>query len=231
MSLAGQSLLIGFALLLPLIYTERLGPVSLYAVLISPPPALSPPPPRTAPSVVKAAPRPFVTSAMVAPANIPEKVAIIQDEPAPAVEVPGTMGVPGGIGMPGSGVSGVIASVIRSIPVVAVPPPTPVKPDQRVTVPRRIQVGGRVQAALLIYDPQPVYPVLARQARLSGLVRLAALIGKDGRIQNLRVLQGHPLLVPAAVDAVKQWIYRPTLLNGEPVEVSTVIDVNFTLQR
>jgi periplasmic protein TonB len=75
----------------------------------------------------------------------------------------------------------------------------------------------------------PVYPPLAKQARVSGTVRLQGIISKEGTIQQLQVVSGHPLLVPAAIEAVKQWIYRPTLLNGEPVEVIAPIDVNFTL--
>jgi protein TonB len=90
-------------------------------------------------------------------------------------------------------------------------------------------VGGNVQAARLVNQPRPVYPPLARQARIQGTVRFNAIIGKDGRIENLTLVSGHPLLVPAATEAVKQWVYKPTLLNGEPVEVVTQIDVNFTL--
>jgi protein TonB len=77
----------------------------------------------------------------------------------------------------------------------------------------------------------PVYPPLAKQARIQGTVRFTAIIGKDGTIQNLQLVTGHPLLVAAAQDAVRQWVYKPTLLNGEPVEVVTQIDVNFTLSQ
>jgi protein TonB len=84
---------------------------------------------------------------------------------------------------------------------------------------------------MLINRVTPVYPPLARQTRISGTVRLHALIAKDGTVQQLEVMSGHPLLVQAALDAVKQWRYRPTLLNGEPVEVDTTIDVIFTLNQ
>ena len=83
----------------------------------------------------------------------------------------------------------------------------------------------------MIKKVTPTYPPLAKQARIQGTVRFNAVIGKDGTIQNLTVVSGHPLLVPAATDAVKQWVYKPTLLNGEPVEVITQIDVNFTLSQ
>lgn len=81
----------------------------------------------------------------------------------------------------------------------------------------------------IISQVQPQYPQLARQARIDGLVLLEAIIGTDGTIQNLRVITGHPLLAPAAEEAVSQWQYRPTMLNGEPVEVVTTISVTFSL--
>ena len=122
----------------------------------------------------------------------------------------------------------VIGGIIGSVPTAAPPPPPPV--EQKKTV-QRIRVGGQVQQANLIRQPKPIYPPLAKQARIQGVVRFEALIGRDGTIQNLRLVSGHPLLVPSAQEAVKQWLYRPTLLNGEPVEVATVIDVNFTLSQ
>ena len=97
------------------------------------------------------------------------------------------------------------------------------------TTPTRIRVGGNVQAINLINKVTPVYPQLAKQARIQGSVHFTAFIGKDGHIENLQLIGGHPLLVDAAQDAVKQWVYKPTLLNGQPVEVVTQIDVNFTL--
>jgi TonB family protein len=95
---------------------------------------------------------------------------------------------------------------------------------------QRIRVGGDVQASKLISQPTPEYPPLAQQARISGVVRINAVIGTDGKVQNLTLVQGHPLLVPAAQEAVKGYVYQSTLLNGQPVEVQTQIDVNFTLQ-
>ena len=94
-----------------------------------------------------------------------------------------------------------------------------------------IPVGGRVQNNKLVSSPQPVYPELAKSARISGTVELAALIGPDGHIQQLSVVSGHPLLRQAAIDAVKTWVYQPTLLNEQPVSVSTTIDVVFTLSQ
>jgi TonB family protein len=95
----------------------------------------------------------------------------------------------------------------------------------------RIKVGGNEQHAKLIRQPRPVYPQEAKEARIQGVVKLMAVIAKDGTIQNLEVLSGHPILVPASLEAVKQWVYTPTLLNGAPVEVQTQLDVNFTLSQ
>jgi TonB family protein len=104
-----------------------------------------------------------------------------------------------------------------------IPPPAPGE--------KRIRVGGSVQAAKLIDKATPSYPPLAKQARIQGTVRFNALIAKDGRVQTLELVGGHPLLVPSATEAVSRWVYQPTLLNGEPVEVLTTIDVNFTLSQ
>jgi protein TonB len=94
-----------------------------------------------------------------------------------------------------------------------------------------IRVGGNVQSANLLSKVTPVYPPMAKQARIQGTVSLTATIGLDGHVQNLQVISGHPLLVPAALEAVKQWVYKPTLLNNQPVSVITQIDVNFTLNE
>lgn len=94
---------------------------------------------------------------------------------------------------------------------------------------KRYKVSGGVEQGLLVAQVKPVYPPLAREAGMQGEVVLQAVIGKDGRIKNLRVIRGSPLLAAAAVDAVQQWRYRPYLLNGEPVEVETQITANFKL--
>jgi len=97
--------------------------------------------------------------------------------------------------------------------------------------PQQIRVESNIEAANLIKRVIPVYPQLARSASIQGIVRFTALIGKDGRILNLKFMSGPPVLVDSASTAVKQWVYRPTLLNGKPVEVITQIDVNFTLHE
>jgi protein TonB len=97
--------------------------------------------------------------------------------------------------------------------------------------PQRIRVGGNVQQANLIQKVQPRYPLQAKQDHVQGKVQFTVLIGKDGRVQNVDLLTGEPVLADAAKEAVAQWVYKPTLLNGQPVEVLTQVDVNFTLSQ
>jgi TonB family protein len=114
------------------------------------------------------------------------------------------------------------------------PPPPPVNPGALISIspggtPMRIRVGGKVQEANLIQRVDPVYPPLALEARIQGTVRFNVTISKDGTIANLQVVSGHPMLVQSALEAAKQWVYKPTLLNGAPVEVTTTLDVSFAL--
>jgi protein TonB len=180
--------------------------------------------------VVRVIPRQFDAGRLMAPKAVPKDIAMIKEEELPPPSSGGVVGgVPGGV--PGGAAGGVIGGIIGSVPTAAPPPPPPPVKVEKAATPQRIRVGGNVQAANLINQVRPVYPPLAKQARISGVVELSAIIGKDGRVQDLKVVRGHPLLVQAALDAVKNWVYRPTLLNGEPVEVSTTIDVNFTLSQ
>ncbi len=226
-----QILFIAVMVLIPLIYTDTLPRATLTSFLVAPPPPPPPPPPPQAAApvkVVKVVPRQFDAGRLMAPKQIPKEIANIKEEdlPPPSASAGVVGGVPGGV--PGGAPGGVIGGIIGSVPTAAPPPPPPVA---KVVTPQRIRVGGNVQAANLIRKVTPQYPPLAKQARVQGTVKFQAIIGKDGTIQNLQLLSGHPLLVPAATDAVKQWLYRPTLLNGEPVEVVTQIDVNFTLSQ
>ncbi len=111
------------------------------------------------------------------------------------------------------------------------PPPPPPPASLPGETPQRIRIGGNVQKAKLVQHVEPVYPPLALQARISGVVRINVVIGKDGTVEKLTLASGHPLLVPAAMEAVKQWVYQPTLLNGQPVEVVTQVEVNFDLNQ
>jgi TonB family protein len=106
-----------------------------------------------------------------------------------------------------------------------------VNTDASAAPPARIRVGGGVMQAKLVSQPIPTYPPEAKEARIQGVVKLNATIAKDGTVQHLEVISGHPVLIMAAMEAVKQWVYEPTLLNKQPVEVQTEIDVNFTLAQ
>lgn len=219
-----QCLVLVILILIPLIYTEAIDLKQLSSTfLVAPPPPPPPPPPPAAAPVVKVKPiaRLMQAGKMMAPTAIPKQIAMIKEEELPPeVNVAGVVGgVPGGV--PGGQAGGVLGGIIGGIGSNLPPPPK--------EAPKRIRVGGQVQQAKLINQIRPVYPPLAKQARIQGTVRLQAVIAKDGAIIELQVVSGHPLLVQAALDAVRQWRYQPTLLNGDPVEVQTTIDVVFTL--
>jgi len=217
-----QTIFLGILILIPLLYTEALPKQELLSWVVAAPPP-PPPPPPPAPAVTKRAVRPvslMEAGKLRAPTRIPEKIAdIVETDLPPDAAVGVVGGVPGGVA--GGQLGGVIGGVIGGIPKAAPPPPPP--------PPKRIRVSSGVQAAKKIHDVAPIYPPLAKQARIEGTVKLQAIIGKDGTIQNLTVVSGHPLLVQAALDAVQQWRYAPTLLNNEPVEVETFIEVHFRL--
>ncbi|MEK7754212.1 MAG: TonB family protein, partial [Acidobacteriota bacterium] len=235
-SLAGQTMAIGVAVLLPLIFPDSLSPVRLTGYLLEPPPP-PPPPPFTAVRIVdavieRAAQTQIFAGRLFEPAAVPDKPAMIIDEPPPASAPGSIFGVPGGIGVPGGFDGGVLHSLLAETVARAInlapPPAQAVKEAAPAPLPARIKVGGLVQQGKLLHQAIPVYPPLARAARVQGTVRLEGILGKDGRVRELRVISGHPLLAQAALEAVRQWIYRPTLLNGEAVEVVAPIDVNFT---
>ena len=224
-SMVLQIAFLALLILIPLIYTEALPKTLMSSILLAPPPPPPPPPPPAAVQVVHVKPVAHLMEAgkLVAPKAIPKDVKIIKEEEAPPDVGAGMVGgVPGGVA--GGSMGGVIGGVIGGAGSTAAPPPPKVTP-------KRITVGGNVQAAHLVNRVQPVYPPLARQTRISGTVKLHAIIGKNGAVEQLQVVSGHPLLVQSALDAVKQWRYQPTLLNGEPVEVDTEIDVIFSLAQ
>ena len=135
-----------------------------------------------------------------------------------------------GIGGPSNPfVPGSIANM-GVVDTVVPPPPNPI-PTAKLEPAKPVRVGGTVLEAKMIKRVVPIYPPLAKQARVSGSVRLEGIIARDGTIRQLRVISGHALLVRAAMDAVRQWVYSPTLLNGQAVEVIAPIDVNFVLNN
>ncbi len=214
-----QVLLVGVLILIPLIYTDALPKTQLMTFLVAPPPPPPPPPPPAAAPVrvVKMASE-MVNGQLRTPTKIPDKVQMIKEEEAPPDL--GGGGVPGGVpgGIPGGSAGGVIGGILAGQ--VAVP---------KVATPQRVRVSQGVSTGLLIKKVTPNYPQLAKQARIQGSVVLQAEISKDGTIQNLQLISGHPMLAPAAIEAVKQWRYKPYLLNGEPVAVETQVVVNFSL--
>jgi protein TonB len=217
-----QAILVAILILIPLLYTEALPKQQLMTFLVAPPPPPPPPPPPAATPIkpVKVVQSDIMNGELRTPTKIPKKVEMIKEEeaPPPVMSAAGVVGgVPGGV--PGGQMGGVIGGIISSTPV-AVP---------KVATPQRVRVSQGVSTGLLVRKVQPAYPPLARQARIQGAVVLQAEISKDGNIENLRLLSGHPMLAPAAIEAVKQWRYKPYYLNGEPVAVETQITVNFTL--
>jgi|SRR5271157_558576 len=220
-----ESILVGLLILLPLIYTQAL-PRQLLITDVHIPPPPGPPPAPPAGQRPRPAPHPAV-DVLTAPVSIPPIIARVVEPPEPPPGVTGPAGpfVPGVPTGYGSG-NGLIPG--GALWDTGTPPPPPAS---HAAQQQMIRVGGKVIAAQALYQPPPPYPPLARMARIQGTVILQAIIGKDGTVQNLRVLSGHPLLVRAAVDAVKTWRYQATLLNSEPVDVLTEISVNFTLAQ
>jgi len=223
-----ESILVGVLVLVPLIYTQALPRHLLIADFhISPPPGPPPAPPGGRPTQVihhRAA------NELTEPVRIPPIIATIVEAPEPP---PNEVGVGVGvIGLPSGGPADrTMTDIVGSVPWGSTPPPPPPPPVHRSAAPQMVRRGGDVTAALAIYRPAPPYPPLARMARIQGVVVLQAIIGTDGTIRDLKVIKGVPLLNQAALEAVAAWRYQPTLLNSEPVEVLTEIDVNFRLDE
>jgi protein TonB len=212
-----QILAMSLLLLIPLIVIQ--GPPSLRwfdEPILAPPPAPAPPigaqrPPRSS----------NISQGQVQqPSTIPPTIAILNERQVGSAPDLGEIGVAGVEGGTGIGRPGVLGSTGISIDVA--PPPLP----PAVTHPLKL---SHLAEADLLHKVQPSYPTLARQARVQGTVELRAIISKTGTIENLVVVRGHPMLAAAAIDAVRQWRYRPYLLNNEPIEVETEITVNFVL--
>jgi protein TonB len=221
-----QCLLVGILLIIPLMFTDALPREQLLTFLEAPPPPPPPPPAASAAAarVVRHIESDLLNGRLRAPSRIPQAVQMIREDEAPPDLSGG--GVPGGVpgGIPGGQIGGVLGGILSSTPkVVAVPKLVTPMP------PKRIRVSQGVTEGRLILKVEPKYPVIALAARVQGQVVLSAVISKTGEIQNLVLISGHPMLVPAAIAAVKQWRYRPYLLNGEPVEVETTVNVNFEI--
>ncbi len=218
-----QAILVGIVVLIPLLFTEALPTKHFVTDLITAPPPPPPPPPpaaarATAPHEVEKIP---VKSELTMPVKIPQKIAMVRETPATGAAAPPSTvagvvgGVPGGVegGTLGGVVGGVLNSVGTALPV----------------APKRVKVSSGVTEGLLIHKVMPEYPAQAKAAHMQGTVVLAATIGKDGVIKDLKLVSGPPMLAQAAMNAVRQWRYKPYFLNGQATEVDTTINVNFKL--
>ena len=223
-SLTLQTGVVALAVILPMLNPEMLRPIAL-PMPIYLPMRTAPQPPKVAIPVVRgtlAAPPMFKENWFAAHRTIPPHASMIADE-APGLAMASAF--------PGASFAS-IPGLSEGLPphAIAIPEtPAPVVKSVPPTGPVHVSLG--VQSARLIFGPKPAYPPLAKTAHVQGTVRIAAVIAADGVIKNLQVMGGHPLLVRAALDAVQQWRYQPTLLSGKAVEVITEIDVNFTLSQ
>jgi protein TonB len=234
-SFAGQMALVGLGILVPLLYTDTLPNGWLaqrFSTPLVPPgrPAVQPQP-EPAPGPTR--PRPAnAAGKFFEPVKYPPQARTIVDtEAPPAAWTSGNdIGVVGSLG-PGSGpLSRALDDVIRPIPIA----PPLVKPDARTAAREeiiRVRVGGLVKAPIPLHTPQPAYPEMARRARVEGVVHLEAIVATNGKVQGVQLIQGHPLLVAAAIAAVREWRYTPPTLNGDPVEMVMYVDVIFRMGR
>jgi periplasmic protein TonB len=219
-ALALLCLLLLAVVVIPLFHTDPLPKRQTLTMLY-----LQPPPAAAGNATKLRAPTPPSPSTL-APTSTGILAPVHKTQEAPPPPVGTSSGVVGGVpgGMVGGVSGGVFSEMLNSAPSVPVlaksPVPTPVK---------RIRVAARVAEANLIHDVTPQYPAEAGRARLEGTVLLMAVIDKDGSVKDVRVESGLPILAQAAIDAVRQWRYKPYLIDGEPVEVDSRITINFTL--
>jgi protein TonB len=197
------------------------GMLDVQTMLAPPPPPSAPPPP--APQlVVKNIPVPEIFAPPEKPKDIPDPTTV----KARPVISPVVTGVPGGV--PGGLSTGIPGGAPKGDE--PPPPPPPPKPTPEPT-PKPIQkISSGVLPGMAIKKPAPPYPPIAKAARASGAVVIQVLISEDGRVEQAEVLSGHPLLRDSALQAAKQWVFRPTTLSGVPVKVQGALTFNFTLQ-
>jgi protein TonB len=211
-------------LLLPLYFSQGLNLQRLNATLLvaPPPPAAAPPPPppaAAAPRVARVTPKTFTPGKLTAPSYVPRAVVATPDAAPPAEAF---AGMPGGIsgGMPGGQVGGILGGSMNG----AAPPAAPVVAEG----PKQpVRIGGDVKAPRLISGPAPVYPILARQGRIQGIVVIEAIIDDHGNVVQEKLISGHPLLVQAAMKALSQRKYEPTVLDGQPTAVDLRVEITF----
>ncbi len=223
-SLTLQVLLVAILIVIPLLYGDHLPALRPWLSITIPLPRPLPQPAVEHTAATSSRPSlltPRVFRPSFAPQQVPLTSALISDDPGPVAMTIGNAPEPGWSTNVGVFLSPPAVPAPIARPVIE-PSKTPEKPHL---------MGGDVMQARLIHKVVPAYPEIARRARVSGTVRLVGVIAKDGTIEQLQVVSGNPLLVPSAVNAVRQWIYKPTLLNGTAVEVIAPIDVIFTLAQ
>ncbi len=223
--------LVGVVLLIPLMSPDRLQMMVKQAT-ISLQPLREAPPMQASPSSAARSQAPVLSMTPVVE-RVLTAPARYTNPPATIIDDPSAFGPPA-INTTGNGQSPFVPNSLSSFDREVAPPPPPPAPTPVVKPAEQkgpVRVGGTVLEAKIIKRAIPIYPPLAKMGRISGVVRLEGIIAKDGTIQKLRVLSGHPLLVTAALEAVRQWVYSPTQLNGQAVEVIAPIDVNFILNN
>jgi periplasmic protein TonB len=222
-SLIAQSLALGLLALLPLLVNKPLPTAQLRLLFLGPTPPVGAEKPvrRTTTATQTTAVRARLFR-LTAPVVVPKQINPSAEGAPTAPDIADVSGLNPGRDSLLNGVGGSFGSVA---------PPMPKQAAKVKEVKRPVSIGGNVAAANLIHRVEPVYPPLAKTARIQGVVTFQATIGADGEIRNLQLQEGHPLLVSAARNAILQWRYRPTLLNGKPVEVLTTITVRFSLSQ
>jgi periplasmic protein TonB len=219
LSLIIHIVIVGVVILAPLLFTQVLDVHSFEAVfLVAPRPPAAPAPPAAQPlKIARPMARVLDINKLTAPAVIPAKIKIVADEAPPDLGA-GVGGVVGGV--PGGVLGGIIGGATDSVKTIA--PPAP--PERRI-----VRVGGDVKPPVPISTPQPNYPPVAKAAHVEGLVVIDAIIDEQGNVVQAKVVEGPPLLVAAALDAVAKWKYQPTYLNGQAVSIRMHIQVIFRL--
>jgi protein TonB len=224
-AVSGHGLLLALAILLPLYFNNAIDFHQVETTYLVAPP-LPPPPPAPAEAVhsIRRAKSLFSNNKLFAPRVIPKHVAELKELP----NAPQTIsGAPGGVvgGVPGGQLGGVMGGILGDMGRARPSPPSPKPVSHR----GPYHVGGKVQEPRIIHEVQPVYPILAKTVHVQGLVVVDSVIDTNGNVTEMKLVSGNPLLVTAAFDAVRQWKFQPTLLNGTPVSVEMHVMVRFNL--
>lgn len=218
--------ILAMLLILPLYFTAGLDFHKMNLTFLATPMMPAAPPPPMAAKIVRpahiSAPRVLAPGRLIAPTFVPKGVSMTSAAPPPPDEA--DLGVTGGVpgGIPGGQMGGVLGGVLGGLKSAAPPPPIATGPKAPV------RVGGIVKPPRLLFGPAPDYPVLARQSRLSGVVIIEAVIDETGTVKGMRVVSGHPLLIPAALSAVSKRKYEPTILDGEPTPIDLRVEISFS---